>query len=721
MTVRTGLKGVFDDKPVLDNLAHIPTYLIQPVRFIQTYERANFRQDIVAGLTIAVILLPQAIAFALIAELPPQMGLYAAVVGALIGALWGSSNHIHTGPTNAISLLVLSTLAASFVAGSAEFIIAAGMLAVMVGLFQLFMGLARLGVLVNFVSHSVIVGFSTGAAILIAVNQLKRLFGLEFSSHNLLETLYGVATNLLLAHIPTALLGIGTIILIVVLKRLNPKLPGALISMLVASGIVFVLSLDERGVEVIGRLSITLPPLAKLPLFDLDLIARLSTGALAVGAIGLVETTAIARSIAAQTGQRLNSNQEFVGQGLANIGAGFFSGYPVAGSFSRSAVNFKAGAQTRLSAIFSGLMVLIFMFTIAPLAAYLPLAALAGVLVVTAYGMIDKPEIIRIWQGARGDALIMFVTFLGTLFLHIEFAVLFGILLSFALYIMKSSIPRVYSVLPDEDFKHFIQQSADQPSCPQLGIIKISGDLYFGAVSHVEESIRHHLQQHPAQRFLLLRLQGVNQSDISGIHMLESVRRLCQERGGDLYLMKVQKPVMAFLKSTGFYNHLGANHFLGEDQAIDHLFYKTIDPAVCIYECNVRAFRECQNLPKRTYAGDIPLYLDQVPENVASISARDLWEKLRQNGDSHQVLDVREPREFVEGHILQAQSLPLPQILSGAPDWATDKELILVCRSGRRSMRAAQALRTSGYQNICVLDGGMLAWKADGLLEAVDI
>ena len=721
MAVRTDLKHLFGDNLVLDNLAHIPTYLLQPLRFIQTYDRTNFRKDIVAGLTIAVILLPQAIAFALIAELPPQTGLYAAVVGAVVGALWGSSNQIHTGPTNAMSLLVLSTLSASFVAGSAEFIIAAGMLAVMVGLFQLVMGLARLGVLVNFVSHSVVVGFSTGAAILIAVNQLRRLFGLAFSSHNLLETLFGVTANLFAAHVPTALLGIGAIVLIVTLRRFNPKLPGALISMLVASGIVFVLGLDERGVEVIGRLSISLPPLAKLPLFNLDLIAQLSTGAVAVGAIGLIQTTAITRSIAAQTGQRLNSNQEFVGQGLANLGAGFFSGYPVGGSFSCSVVNFKAGAQTRLSTICSGLIVLIIMFTVAPLAAYLPQTALAGVLMVTAYGMIDVPEIARIWRGARGDAMIMLVTFLGTLFLHIEFAVLFGILLSFALYIIKSSVPRVYAVLPDEEFKHFIQQSADQPSCPQLGIIKISGDLYFGAVSHVEETIRRHLQQHPEQRFLLLRLQGVNQFDFSGIHMLESVRRLCRERGGDLYLTKVQQPVMALMKSTGFYKHLGADHFLGEDDAIDFLFYKIIDPAVCIYECNVRAFRECQNLPKRTYSGDIPLYLEHTPDDVARISARELWEKLRRNGSGQQVIDVREPGEYGEGHIQQAQSLPLLQILSEMPDSAIDQELILVCRSGRRSMRVAQALQAGGYQNIRVLDGGMLAWEAAGLLEAVDI
>jgi len=709
------------NNPLWENLKHIPSYGLQPVRLFQEYDRGNLRSDVIAGLTIAVILLPQAIAFALIAELPPQMGLYAAILGAIIGALWGSSHQIHTGPTNAISLLVLSTLTTTFVAGSAEFIIAAGMLALMVGVFQLVMGLARLGMVVNFVSHSVIVGFSSGAAILIAVNQIRRLLGLEFSSHNMLETLQGVATNLLYTHWQTAALGVGTIILISALKKWAAKLPGPLIAMIVASGVVYLLGLDKQGVDVIGPLPASLPPLAKLPFFDLDLIARLSTGALAVGAIGLVETTAIARSIAAQTGQRLHSNQEFVGQGLANIAAGLFSGYPCAGSFSRSAVNFKAGAKTPVSAIFSGAFVLVALFTVAPLAAFLPRTALAGVLIVTAYGMIDKAEIGRIWQGSRGDALIMVVTFAGTLFLHIEFAVLAGIFLSFVVYIMKTSVPRVYPVLPDRNFKHFIQQEPDQPSCPQLGIIKISGDLYFGAVTHVEETIRHHLTQHPNQRFLLLRMQGANHIDFSGIHMLEAVRRMCRERGGDLYLMKIQKPVLAFMHATDFYEELGADHFLDEDQAIDYLFYKIIDPAVCIYECNTRAFAECQNLPQRSYESQIPLYAEGTPDEVANISAQDLWHQLYQGQNGRVVIDVREPREYRAGHIQQAQLMPLPAILTDLLTLTDNEEVVLVCRSGRRSLRAAQILKNRGHQNVTILQGGMLAWEAAGLLAVVDI
>lgn len=706
------------------NFSHIPVYLSRPVTFFRTYDRSNLRPDLVAGLTVAVILLPQAIAFALIAELPPEMGLYAAVVGGVIGGLWGASNQIHTGPTNAISLLVLSTLLTIATPGTTEFIIAAGLLAVMVGGFQLSMGLARLGMLVNFVSHSVVVGFTAGAGVLIAINQLRHLLGLEFSSHNVLETIRVVFTNLLHAHPQTAALGVGTMILIVLLRKINGKLPGALISMVVASGIVFVFGLDETGVAVIGKLPAGLPPLAELPLFDLSFIARLSTGALAVGAIGLVETTAISRSIAAQTGQRLDSNQEFVGQGLANISVGFLSGYPCAGSFSRSAVNFKAGAETTLSAILSGLFVLIAMFVLAPLAAYLPRTALAGVLIITAYGMVDKAEIRRIWQGTRGDALIMLATFLGTLFLEIEFAVLLGILFSFAFYIMRTSVPRVFPVLPDETFSHFVRQGSYQNPCPQLEIIKISGDLYFGAVNHVEEVINELLTDNPDQRFLLLRMQGVNHCDFSGIHMLEAVRRVCRERGGDIFLMKVQEPVIAFMQSTGFYDQLGPDHFLMEDLAIGYLFHRILDPAICIYECPVRAFKECQNLPKRSYSIEIPLHTDIPPDSIASISPVALHQKL-QNGDTPSllVIDVREPREFKQGHIPQAQLIPLPKLLSETSDFPVppDHEIVLVCRSGRRSVRAAHVLQNKGFHKVYVLQGGILGWETAGLLEAVEL
>ncbi len=697
---------------------YIPFYLLKPVRFFQGYRRHNLRPDLISGLTVAVILLPQSIAFALIAELPPEMGLYAAIVAAIIGALWGSSNQIHTGPTNALSLLVLSSLIMSAQPGTPEFVVAAGLLAVMVGLLQLTMGLVRLGVLVNFVSHSVVVGFASGAGVLIAIKQMRHLLGLDFSSRSLVETLEGLTDHVLQTHLFTAYLGIATIVTIVILRRVNPKLPGALISMVMASLTVFLLG-DQTGVSVIKELPGSLPPLADLPLTNLNLIAELSAGALAVAAIALVETTAIARSIATQTGQRLDSNQEFVGQGLANLAAGFFSGYPCAGSFSRSAVNFKGGAKTPLSAIFSSFFVLIAMFALAPLAAYLPRAALAGVLIVTAVGMIDYHEISRIAKGARSDALILGVTFLGTLFLHIDFAVLAGILLSFAVYILRTSVPKVRSLVPDAEFKHFVPQT-EQPSCPHLGIVEIRGDLYFGAVTHVEEAVDRHLSQNPEQRFLLLRMQSVNQCDFSGIHALESIVRTCRDRGGDVFITGVQEPVLELMESTEFCQYLGADHIGSEVTAVDHLFHKVLDPAICIYECPVRVFKECQNLPKQQFAGVMPLYTEIPTDSVVEISARELWDRMHDHSPPL-VVDVREPREFDLGHIPKARIVPFPTLLSSVSEIPNDRTVVLVCRGGRRSTRAAHVLGCQGYDRVLVLEGGMLAWQSAGLLEAFQV
>jgi SulP family sulfate permease len=706
---------------VVANLREIPAYFLRPAQIFRTYERRNLRPDLISGLTVAVVLLPQAIAYALIADLPPELGLYTAIVAAIVGALWGSSNQLQTGPTNAISLLVLSTLLSTTIADPSNFVVLAGVLAVMVGVLQLAMGLARLGVLVNFVSHSVVVGFSAGAGVLIAVKQLPSLFGLQVESHGLVGTIHEVFVQLLEngPSWPTTILGVGTIVLIVLLRRFTPRLPGPLIGMVVAAAVVGLLGLDQQGVSVIGQLPRGLPPVAQLPLLNLELIAQLSTGALAIAAIGLVEAMSIARSIASQTDQRLDSNQEFVGQGLANVAAGMFSGYAGSGSFTRSAVNFKAGGQTPLASAMSGVFVLIAMLVFAPWAAYVPRAALSGVLIVIAYGMVDRQEMVRIWRGARGDAVIMSVTFLGTLFLHLEFAVLTGILFSFAVYVMKSSVPRVSPVLPDEQFKHFAYQP-DKSPCPQLAIINILGDLYFGAVSHIEKAINQHRARNPGQRFLLIRMNSVNQCDFSGIHALESVVRTYRDQGGDVFMVRVRPSILGLMKSTGFYDYLGADHFLAEDEAITRIFHRVLDPAICIYECDVKVFKECQNLPKRLYPFEIPLHTEIPPESIASVSSRELWAELRNRDDQLAIIDVREPREFKQGHIPQARLIPLPQLISDASDLPPDCKIVCVCRGGRRSIRATYMLQNKGYQNVRVLEGGMLAWEAAGLLEAVD-
>jgi SulP family sulfate permease len=304
-------------------------------------------------------------------------------------------------------------------------------------------------------------------------------------------------------------------------------------------------------VQTLGELPHGLPPLAPLPLLDLSLIGQLANGALALAIIGLVEAVAIVRAVASHSRQRLDSNQEFVGQGLANIAAGLFSGYPCSGSFNRSALSYQSGSRTGMGSVFSGLFVLASMFLLAPVIAHLPRPVLAGTLVVTAYSMIDRRSMGRIWRGARGDTVIMVVTLAATLALPLQFAVLIGVLMSLGYYLLKTSAPRVLAVLPDDTFRHWGPRPG-KPGCPQMAVVDLLGDLYFGAANHVEESLYDLLMANPRQRFLLLRMHSVQHCDISGIRALENILRICRDRGGAMYLVRVRDPVLKVMRSTGF-------------------------------------------------------------------------------------------------------------------------------------------------------------------------
>jgi SulP family sulfate permease len=706
-----------DKGPFVDEVEFVARLLARPVHIVRSYNLANLRPDLVAGLTVAVVMLPQAMSYALIVGLPVRMGLYTAIVASIIGALWGSSNQLTSGPTNAVSLLALSTLLGVAEPGSVEYLAAAGLLAVMVGTFHLIMGFARLGVLVNFVSDSMVVGFSTGAGILIAFHQAEHLLHIPITpSPSLWETIPSIVAHLPQTHWPSVALGIGTLLIIVVLERINRRIPSLLIGMVTASAIVALVGPETYGIEVVGEIPRRLPPLADFSAVDPRLAVDLFTGALAVAAIGFLETMSIAREISAHTGQRLDSNQQFIGEGLANVASGIFSGYPASGSISRSAVNFRAGAETEVSSIFAGLFVLAGVILLAPLARHVPFAALGGVLIFTGLNLVHREEIVRTWHADRADRNIMVMMMVATLLAPLQIAVLVGVGSSVLHYLLMTTTPRVREVKMDDQYRYFCPRP-DQPACPQLGVVQILGDLYFGAVSHVEERIEELRAEHPRQCFLLLRMYTVENCDISGIHALESIVRTYRDEGGDVFFVHVQEPVLEVMKTSGFYDLVGEDHFLDPDHDIDYLFHKIIDPAICIYECAVRAFGPCQNLPKQLYEAEVDwpdrLDLDQVPE----MEPRDLWKEMHRDGRPV-VVDVREPREYERAHIPDAEQIRLPELLED-PQIPRDRPVVLVCRGGRRSTRAAAVLRQRGFDNVYVLRGGTQAWERENLLEAV--
>ncbi len=566
--------------------------------WMRGYRRRFFKADLMAGLTVAVVAVPQSMAYALIAGLPVQYGLYASIVPTMVGCLWGSSAQLITGPTTAASLVVFSALSPLAAPSSAAYIQLALFLSFLVGAIKIVMGMARLGKLLNFVSHSVLLGYTAGAAFIIAFKQLPNLFGLEIASGgHFVLALFRILSNLHHIHPATFSLGLLTIGIIVTFKRYLPNWPGTLIAMIIVGVLVAVFDLDKRGVAVVGAIPQSLPPLSK-PDFSLfrDL-GQLAPGALAIAILGLVEAVSIARAIADQTRQRLNINQEFIGQGLANISASFFSGYPGSGSFTRSAVNFRSGAKTPASGIISALAVAAVLLLAAPLASVLPFSSLAGVLVVVAYDMVRKDDIVRTVRSTRADAAVLVVTFLSTLLLSIEFAIYVGVMLSIGLHLAATSHPQIYSVLPDLDTGKMVGSAYDDICC-QMDVVQVEGSIFFGSSTFVLDDFQRRLRNHPYMPNLLIRMHKVNTMDASGIHLLEIVLEELKRRGGGLYMAGVNHRVFEVIKDSGLLKEIGHLHIrTNTGTAIRRAMQESFCPAVCA-ACPLTVFRECPELKK---------------------------------------------------------------------------------------------------------------------------
>ncbi len=697
--------------------------LARPVEILRSYKSVRIRPDAVAGLTVAVVAIPQSIAYASIAGLPPSYGLYAAAVASIVGSLWGSSRFLATGPTNAISILVLSILTPLAAIGSAEYLMAASLMAVMVGVFCIIFGFAGLGVLVNFASRAVLLGFTAGAGVLIAAGQLKNLLRLDLPrSPHLWHSMVGVVEHLSEIHWQSLLLGLGTLAAMVIISKMAPRLPAALMALIGAGILVAVVGVDRLGVAVIGQIPRQIPHLTSFSLGWMwrdDLVGALVMGSMAVAAMGLVEAVSIAREISRQSGERLDINQELVGQGMANIAAGLFSGYACSGSFTRSAINFQSGARTQISGVFCGVFVLAGVLAFGPAAAYLPKAALAGMIMVIAYRMVDWHGVRRVRKTSRSETGIMVSTFVATLVFPLEFAVLAGVILSLGIYIYKSSLPTVHTVVPDPTFRHFIERD-NAPCCNQLGVINIRGALFFGAASHVEDELLANHEANPGQNHLLLRMHGVHQCDLAGIDVLEGIVRLYRDAGGDVFLVQVRPEVRRIMAASGFEDLLGGDRFLEQEKAIDWLFDKVIDPAVCIYECEHRVFAECQPLEKHPYDIRLPAYPTRFHYPERQFTVLEFEDALRANRKDAVLVDVREREEYLLGHLAGAELIPLRHIIEDAERLPRDRPILLICRSGRRSTRAMHWLLGLGFEDVANLKGGLLSWKAMGRPLEVD-
>lgn len=566
------------------------------VSWIRGYGKRYIKADLFSGLTVAVVAIPQSMAYALIAGLPVQYGLYASIVPTIVGCLWGSSAHLITGPTTAVSLVVFSSLSPMAPHGSAAYLQLAFFLALMVGVIQIGMGLARMGSLLNFVSHSVLLGFTAGAAVLIAFKQVPGLLGIQIEKTSVFyEHLFNILTHLHQTELITLGLGIATILVILAVKRFRPNWPGTLMAMVLVGTLVTLFSLDSRGVVVVGAVPRSLPPFNVPFISEFSQVGQLAPGALAIAILGLVEAVSIAKSIADRTRQRLNVNREFVGQGLANVAASFFSGYPGSGSFTRSAVNFRSGGRTPVSGIISGFAVAATVLLAAPLAAKLPMSALAGVLIVVAYDMVRKEDVVRTVRATRSDAAVLVITFLATLLLNIEFAIYVGVLLSIGLHLAATSHPRIYSVVPDLKTGKMVG-SAFGETCCQMDLLHIEGSIFFGSATFVLDDLQRRLRSHPHTANLLIRMHRVNTLDASGIHILEIVLEEVRRRGGGLFFCGINHKVFEVFKNSGLLREIGETHIrTTTGAAIRQAMREAFCPAVCA-ACQYAVFHECPEL-----------------------------------------------------------------------------------------------------------------------------
>ena len=555
---------------------------------------ATLRADLVAGLVGALVVLPQGVAYATLAGLPPQYGLYCAIVPAIVAALWGSSWTMVSGPTNALSLVVFATVAPLALPRSDDYIALVLTLTLIVGLMQLAMGVARLGALVNFISHTVIVGFTAGAGLLIVAAQLPNFFGVHGGGNGFFESLHAFARNVATIDPWITATGGVTLVVAIIAKQTLRRVPYMIVAMVAGSAFAYVLAQSEfANVPTAGALPSGLPMLS-LPSFDPEVWRKLVPAALALTVLGLTEAVSISRAIATKSGQRIDGNQEFIGQGLSNIAGAFTSSYPSSGSFNRSGVNYEAGARTPLASVASALFLVAILFAVAPLAVYLPLAVMAALLFVVAWGLIDFAEMRRIARTSRGDFFVLAVTFVATLTIALEVAIFVGVLASLLVYLNRTTHPSLTRVVPDARTpqRRFNPHDDAMRLCPQLDILRIDGSLFFGAVEHVRDEIEAARRQRPEATHVLLVGSGVNFIDIAGCECLVQAARYLRDTGATLYLCNLKPSVHAALERGGFLADIGRERVWPTKADAIRSLYKRFDMPVCT-ACTVRIFTEC--------------------------------------------------------------------------------------------------------------------------------
>jgi SulP family sulfate permease len=538
---------------ILPNGAGYASRVLPFLTWLPRVDRATLRADLLAGLVGGCVVLPQGIAYATLAGMPPEYGLFSAIVPAIVAALWGSSWHQVSGPTNTIALAVFAIVTPMAVPGSEMYIRLVLTLTLMVGIIQLALGIARLGAMVNFISFTVIIGFTAGAGILIIVGQLANFLGLTVqASSDIVETLARVAAQWRAIDPATTSVGLVTMAAAWTGRRFLPQVPFMITGLLAGTLLAWLYArFGIAHVRTIGALPSAIPQLSA-PSADFADWRRLAPGAVALAALALAQAVSVARAVAIRMGQRLDANQEFIGQGLSNIAGSFTSCFPSSGSFNRIGVNVSAGARTPLAAVFAALFLLLLLLVLAPFAALLPFATMAGLLFIVAWGLIDFAAIRSVARTLTAEAWVLGITLVATLTVQLEFAILVGVLASFFVYLQRTTRPRVVRVASPA------LESAAPPGA--LDVLRIEGSLFFGATDHVRDRFDAERAERPDAKHVLLLLSGVNFVDVAGGQLLAECANALRQDGATLWLAHLRPAVREVLERGSYMQAIGTEH-----------------------------------------------------------------------------------------------------------------------------------------------------------------
>ena len=527
------------------------------------------KADIIAGITVALVLIPQAMANAQLAGLPPEVGLYSAFLVPIVAALFGSSRQLQNGPVAIISLMSAAALIPLGL-GAQEYIAYAAMLAILAGVMQLGLGFLRLGVMVDFLSHPVIIGFINAAAIVISSLQISKLFGInDVQGEHLYETLWNLAQSIpSQSHLPTVAMGLFSLTLLVVIKKFAPNKPAILVTVVITTLASWLLRYDLQGGAIVGSIKQGLPSFI-FPSIDPSDLSALLLPAFMIAILSFVEAFSIAKAVASKTRQHLSADQEMVGKGLANMVAGFSQGYAVSGSFSRTAVAFDAGAKTGFTAIVSGIIVGITLLYFTPLLYYIPIATLAAVIIVAVIGMIQFEPFKHAWKVNPHDGLVAFTVFAGTLYFapHLEWGIFMGVALSIGLYIYRTMQPHFAEVAMDADGTFRDAHLFGMQTSDTLALFRYDGDLYFANASYLEKRLLNAVADKPQLKVLMLDLEAVDQIDVTGEEMLRHMTEGLKLAGIDFIVTRPKFKLLDTLKRSGLFEKIGEQNIFSKRSA----------------------------------------------------------------------------------------------------------------------------------------------------------